>query len=196
MSSSISSALSSLQNLRQQLFTQSDTDKSGNLNLAEFKKMSSAMGAEGLAALGNKDQTAEQTFKALDTNGDGKLTQTEVESGARLSDQISSTLLKIQEIKNGGLLLSALNGDDTDLASLFSGSDNPSTSLTALLSRSTNGENSTSILQALLKSASDGGSNTDSSLSSYIQQILANYKATESATTGTETKSTTTAITA
>lgn len=200
MSSSISSAIANLQDLRAQLFKQSDTDKNGTLGLNEFKQMSSAMSASGMQALGEKGQTAEQVFKALDKDGNGQLTQAEMEQGAKLADQITSLMLQLQDIQSGSTMASMLGGNssDTDLASIFTNLNSSANSLTALLSKSTSDESSTSILAALLKGEKDGNtSGADSMLSGFIQQILSNYKSTETAAAeATTTTGTTTAVTA
>jgi Ca2+-binding EF-hand superfamily protein len=199
MSSSISSALTSLQTLRSQLFTTSDTDKSGSLSLAEFKKLSEAMTTSGLKSLGKSSQSAEQVFTSLDTNKNGSISLDEVNSGASLNDQITSLMLQLQNIQSGGTMASLISGDsDTDLSSLFNTMSSSTNSLAALLSQSTNSESGTEIINALLKATSSEGasSTSDNQLAGFIQQLLSTYQATESATAESATPTTTTTTTA
>lgn len=183
MTSTVNSALSSLADLRQQLFTKSDTDKSGTLSLDEFKKLSEAMKSSGMTPLGGKGQSQESAFAQLDKNGDGQLTATEMEAGAKLADQITAILLQIQEIKNGGMFSSMLDGSGgSNLSSIFGGGDTGSNSLANLLGGSGSGSADplTTLLQGTTGSNDNSSSGSDQ-LTSLIQQILANYKQTAEA---------------
>jgi hypothetical protein len=76
---------SRLQDLRQQAFNKADVDGSGGLSIAEFQ------GLEGPGGAKPSEAQAEEAFKAFDGDGDGQLTQRELDDGLQKMMQSLST---------------------------------------------------------------------------------------------------------
>jgi Ca2+-binding EF-hand superfamily protein len=111
-----SAMLQQMQAMRNQMFQKADADKSGGINLDEFKTAGQNMpvGAKGAQA----PQNAEKAFAKIDTNGDGNLTSDEMEAFKPKFDASSmSALLGAQESSQSEetdpatTLLNILNGN-------------------------------------------------------------------------------------
>lgn len=181
MTNTITSAQSTLQ----QLFSRTDTDKSNSLNASEFKSIASTLSAAGM---GGKGKSVESQFAALDINKNGELSAQELEDGAKLADQITSILLQIQEMQGGGMFSSLLGKSDSNSSMFSSGSKS---SISNLFGNSSSSQSDP--LTALLSGTSsteDFGSSTDDVFSSLIQQLMASYQSTTSATEETPAGST------
>lgn len=147
-----------------------DANADGALSLAEFE--AAARVNKGLN--GDRGQTAAQTFKQLDVNGNGALTASELTQGINLSTQVQSVLLQGQELKNSFL---QLLGAQTETPSLFGSTNNfgglttsllgggsASSSLTALYS---GGNVGTATMAGLF-----GGGGTNALVQQYLQRYL------------------------
>lgn len=78
---------SRIQAMRQQAFTKADSDGSGGLKVDEFKSL---VQSSPLAKTGSAPDV-EQAFSQLDGDGDGQLTQTELDDGMKKMMQSMST---------------------------------------------------------------------------------------------------------
>lgn len=88
-----SSNIQSFQQLRQQMFSKSDTDSSGALSLEEFTAIGQNMPS------GNNDTSQVQSrFSELDTDGSGDLSQEEMEAAKPpMPPEMAQSLLSLQE---------------------------------------------------------------------------------------------------
>jgi len=85
----------SLTQQRQQLFDKLDANADGGLDETEFLNGAKAGDSSTSTA---KESVAKQLFSSFDGDGDGKLTQDELETGfQKLSDQMRATLIEQQE---------------------------------------------------------------------------------------------------
>lgn len=180
MTNTITSAQSALQ----QLFSRTDADKSGSLNASEFKSIASTLSAAGM---GGKGQSVESMFATLDADKNGELSTQELEDGAKLADQITSILLQIQEMQGGGMFSSLLGKSDSTSSMFSSGSE---ASISDLFGNSTSQSDPLTALLGGTSGSEDFGSSTDDLFSSLIQQLMASYQSTASATEETSTGST------
>jgi Ca2+-binding EF-hand superfamily protein len=114
-----SAMLQQMQAMRSQMFQKADADKSGGLNLDEFKVAGQNMpgGTQGSKSAGK----VEEAFKKIDTNGDGNLTSDEMEAFKPKFDMNSmSALLGAQEASQSAgsdpanELLKMLNSQDAN----------------------------------------------------------------------------------
>lgn len=87
------------QQLRQRLFAQADQDGSGSLSVREFL-------AAGRVAEGGAANTANQLFRALDSNGDNNVSRAELEraAGRPAQDGLGSHLGALSPDSLGALL--------------------------------------------------------------------------------------------
>lgn len=155
-----SSVASMLQDL-QQKFKTSDTSGNGTLSQTEF-----TAAAQGLNDT-LKTADISTAFKKMDADGNGELTEAELTEGVDLADQVQQALLMAQEIMSGSLLMNMLGGS----------SSGSSTSLSSLLSGSTD---------------ATSGTSSGYDISSLMEALTATYQATEDAAATPETPTTTT----
>lgn len=91
----------SRQQRAQERFEAADTDKSGGLSLEEFQA-SGPKDAEKSGRSGGNRPSAEEMFARMDSDGDGSLTQTEMETAFQsMRSQTKGALLAAQEEAGG-----------------------------------------------------------------------------------------------
>lgn len=91
----------SRQQRAQERFEAADTDKSGGLSLEEFQA-SGPKDAEKAGRSGGNRPSAEEMFARMDSDGDGSLTQTEMETAFQsMRSQTKGALLAAQEEAGG-----------------------------------------------------------------------------------------------
>lgn len=91
----------SRQQRAQERFEAADTDKSGGLSLEEFQA-SGPKDAEKAGRSGGNRPSAEDMFARMDSDGDGSLTQTEMETAFQsMRSQTKGALLAAQEEAGG-----------------------------------------------------------------------------------------------
>ncbi|WP_374653745.1 EF-hand domain-containing protein [Dongia sp.] len=84
-----------LSQMRQQLFAKLDANEDGGVDQAEFL---SGAGVSESSTDTAKETLATELFNSFDSDGDGKLTQDELETGfQKLSDDMRATLIQQQE---------------------------------------------------------------------------------------------------
>ena len=160
ISSYANSSLASMLQDLQQKYKTSDTSGNGTLSQAEF-----TTAAQGLDET-LKTADISSVFKKMDANGDGELTEAELTEGVDLADQVQQALLMAQEIMSGSLLMNMLGG-----------SSGSSTSLSSLLSGSTD---------------DTSGTRLGYDISNLMEALTATYQATEDAAATPETPTTST----
>lgn len=83
-------SMQSLQSMKQQVFSKADTSGNGSLDMAEFTSLV-AQAPTGQAPPGMKDP--ENFFKTADVNGNGQLSETELQDGmGRAMQSLRSTM--------------------------------------------------------------------------------------------------------
>lgn len=91
------------------MFRKADKDGNNGLDLSEFKELGKNAPAAGAPALNN----TEEVFKKIDADGDGLLTQTELDNARppQLSPETAGSLLDVQSSSESSLLDILFNSD-------------------------------------------------------------------------------------
>ncbi len=123
--------LAAMREMHQKMMSSVDTDDSSTLNLKEFSNLHEQMEAQrpdGVASPGS----AEEIFSQIDTNGDGELTEAEMQTFREnnppppmLGSDMMASLLAVQEQREDGWtsLLETLDTDDEENSETTSDSD-------------------------------------------------------------------------
>lgn len=185
------SASNYTQQMQQAMFQKADSNDDGSLSLKEF---AAADPAKNTGTTNSTDTTrAEKLFKSIDTDGDGKASESEMGAfTSKLSSETQSSLMSLQQAQGG-------QGPKADGAGHMppppppssDGSDSTDSSTTTLAdilagissSSSTSDSSSTNTLADILNqvSSSDSGTTDDGTtdiskqLSAYLSQMLSNY---------------------
>ncbi len=163
---------------RDKMFAKADTDGDKKLSLDEFtaltQKMGSGKGAPPPDAAGATDKPdAAAMFKSFDTDGDGSLSQTELDSGFDAIHEAMASAVKKHKSGDSGSLIDMLFGKNDDPSStddatsgITSASDTTDSPFTD------DSTSSTSSSASDLSSSSDSSSGLDTSTMRLQQWML------------------------
>lgn len=124
-----------MRQMREKMFSRADGDGSGGLSLDEFSAIgqgrngTGAAESAGSAASAAATDRAKEAFSRLDTDGDGSLTQAEMEAGrppppnGGMAPDTMSALLSSQESATGSGSATGSTANSNGLAELFSSLD-------------------------------------------------------------------------